>query len=164
MSTPILRAQAIALAIVLAQACASPPKKQATYVPPPPAKQQAGKATKAKSAPPVVETYTTTAPTLGSKTSEPGTAEIEHQKQVTITEKTQIPTLKTTSTKADLNRLEPNQLVALGVSRDLADGIIRYRDSHGYFKSVEELQKVEGMSPEAFSSLKQKVDVGKTTG
>ncbi|HUP58324.1 MAG TPA: helix-hairpin-helix domain-containing protein [Bdellovibrionota bacterium] len=149
MNKPILRVLIVGSAIVIAQACAGPEKKkQAPNTSSPPSS--------------VIEQQPGAAPVLGSQSSEPGTAEIQRQRQVIVTEKTEVPTLKTTSTKADLNRIGSEHLIALGVSPELADSIVRHREEHGDFKSISELLEVDGMNTNVYRSLSRKVGVSRT--
>jgi DNA uptake protein ComE-like DNA-binding protein len=148
MKTSIRRAFVLGFAIVLAQACASPEKKE--------------QAPNASSPPPsaVLDQQAGSAPVLGQQSAEAGTAEIERRR--VVTERTEVPTLKTTSTKADLNRVSAEHLMALGVSRDLAENIIEYRQEHGSFKATNELLEVDGMNAGAYRSLSRKVGVART--
>src|SRR5687768_14901697 len=80
---------------------------------------------------------------LGSHTTE-GETKIMTKRQVTVTEKSDIPTLRVNEVKADINRMEEKHFVALGYPEDVAKNIVEYRDDHGAFKSIDDLRKVDG--------------------
>lgn len=75
----------------------------------------------------------------------------------TVKERTELPTIRVTEEKADLNRMTAQHFVALGVSEELASNIVDYRDTHGKFDSVNQLMEVPGMSRAEFNSIKDQV-------
>lgn len=62
--------------------------------------------------------------------------------------------------RVDLNRADLAALDALpGVGPSLASAIIRYRQEHGPFRSVDDLEKVPGIGPSKLASLRDLVVV-----
>lgn len=62
--------------------------------------------------------------------------------------------------KVDLNRADQAALDALpGVGPSLASAIVRYRQEHGPFRSVDDLEKVPGIGPSKLASLRDLVVV-----
>ncbi|MDI6688898.1 MAG: ComEA family DNA-binding protein [Actinomycetota bacterium] len=60
----------------------------------------------------------------------------------------------------NLNTASVEQLDQLpGIGPVLAQRIIEYRESNGGFKSIDDLQKVEGIGPKKFEQIKDKVTV-----
>ena len=65
------------------------------------------------------------------------------------------------NSKLNINRATAAQLEALpGVGPVLAESIIDYRDSHGGFRRIEELDSVSGIGPSMMRKLKDSVTVG----
>jgi competence protein ComEA len=63
----------------------------------------------------------------------------------------------------DINTATAKDLKALkGVGSKKAEAIVKYRDEHGPFQSVDELRKVKGIGPKILSDNKDKLTVGKT--
>jgi competence protein ComEA len=62
--------------------------------------------------------------------------------------------------KIDINRAEPWLLDALpGIGETRAQAIVDYRNEHGPFKRIKELQKVEGIGPATFDKIKDYITV-----
>ena len=60
----------------------------------------------------------------------------------------------------NINTATRDQLVTLpGIGEAKATAIISYRESHGGFKSVEELQKIEGIKSGVYNKIKDSVSV-----
>lgn len=60
----------------------------------------------------------------------------------------------------NINTATRDQLLTLpGIGEAKAAAIISYRDAHGGFKSVEELQKIEGIKSGVFNKIKDSVSV-----
>src|SRR3954471_8634709 len=123
MKTHLSKVMVMGLSLLVVQACAGPPKKQTTtdiYGPQGSSKQQPGKAG-------VSQGQLSQAPqkeeqpgVIGQVQSETGNAEITQRKQVTVTEKTVVPSIKTSKTRADLNRVKEDHLIALGAPKAVA--------------------------------------------
>lgn len=65
------------------------------------------------------------------------------------------------SAAVDLNNATPEQIDSLpGIGPVLAKRIIEYRESHGGFRSVADLKKVEGIGAKKYEDLKDRVTVG----
>jgi len=59
-----------------------------------------------------------------------------------------------TSTRLDLNAANANELARLpGIGAVMAQRIVDYRETHGRFKSIEELRKVKGIGAKKFAKL-----------
>jgi competence protein ComEA len=63
--------------------------------------------------------------------------------------------------RVDLNRAGKAELMQLpGVGNNLAERILRYRESHGDFQSVEQLRQVSGIGPAMLERLRPWVCIG----
>ncbi len=63
--------------------------------------------------------------------------------------------------KVDLNTATSKQLQMLkGVGKELAKRIVQFREEHGPFTSIQDLQKVKGIGKNKFFNLKDVVTVG----
>jgi len=80
---------------------------------------------------------------LGIVSETPSSAGIPTQR--TVIARQQIPTITVTRVGADINRMSASDFKALGLTGDLAQSIIQYRDAHGPFKSVKDLRNVPNM-------------------
>jgi DNA uptake protein ComE-like DNA-binding protein len=85
---------------------------------------------------------------LGEQNVSAGTAQIQRQKKVvsTVIVKEKIPTVKESTIRADINRMDAKQFAAIGFPRDVAQNIVQYRDRNGPFHSVNDLSNVDGVS------------------
>lgn len=71
-----------------------------------------------------------------------------------------IPAPPAEAGKVSLNQADEKQLTSLpGIGPAMAANIIAYRQEHGSFGSIEELQKVKGIGPAKFAKLKDQVSL-----
>ena len=94
---------------------------------------------------------------LGEEVQIPGTTEIETTKSVS--EQRSIPTIEKRSVQADINRMNADDFVALGMDRNSAAKVVQYRLSVGPFQSVDELRKVPGFDVAWFERLRDRLAV-----
>ncbi len=59
----------------------------------------------------------------------------------------------------DLNTTGPDSLILIGLPHFLANRIVNYRSNGGYFKSVNDLKKIYGMTDEVFNFIKPHLKV-----
>jgi competence protein ComEA len=65
------------------------------------------------------------------------------------------------SLKLDLNRASAAELAELpGVGPVLANRIVSYRNEHGPFKTLDELDKVKGIGPKLLEKLRPLLEIG----
>lgn len=85
---------------------------------------------------------------LGEQNVSSGTAQIQRQKKVvsTVIVKEKIPTVKESTIRADINRMDAKQFTAIGFPSDVSQSIVQYRDRNGPFRSVNDLANVDGVS------------------
>lgn len=85
---------------------------------------------------------------LGEQNVSAGTAQIQRQKKVvsTVIVKEKIPTVKESTIRADINRMDAKQFTAIGFPSDVSQSIVQYRDRNGPFRSVNDLSNVDGVS------------------
>ena len=70
---------------------------------------------------------------------------------------------KLESNSIDLNNASKSQLMRLpGIGEAYAERIIRYRDDHGPFKSVEDLERVKGIGKKTIARLRPFIRVSST--
>lgn len=63
--------------------------------------------------------------------------------------------------KVNLNSASTQELTTLrGIGDKTAQAIVAYRESHGPFKSVEELVEVKGIGEKLMTSLRDQVTIG----
>lgn len=94
-----------------------------------------------------------------------GEAEVEYRSQRQFTEtvlhEANIPTVQTCRTKADINQMEKKDFQALGFAPQAAERIVQQREQQGQFRSVDELSRIQGVSPDEFSQVRNDLAVGK---
>lgn len=95
-------------------------------------------------------------PGLGQPSFKRQEGEVTSKQKVVVRKKVEIPTVRITEEKADLNRMEFQHFKAVGVPSQIAQNILDYRDEIGIFRSVDQLRNVPGMSDEVFAKLKMK--------
>jgi competence ComEA-like helix-hairpin-helix protein len=62
--------------------------------------------------------------------------------------------------KLNLNTATAEELATLErIGPALAERIIRYREEHGPFKTVEQLQRVKGIGPKTFSRIRERIGI-----
>ncbi|HNS72888.1 MAG TPA: helix-hairpin-helix domain-containing protein [bacterium] len=62
--------------------------------------------------------------------------------------------------KLDLNSATAEELATLDrIGPALAARIIRYREEHGPFRTIDQLQQVKGIGPKTFSRIKERIEV-----
>ncbi len=63
--------------------------------------------------------------------------------------------------KVDINSAGVDELITLpGIGETLAKRIIAYREEHGPFVSLDELENVEGIGEKTISSIRDRVSLG----
>ena len=84
---------------------------------------------------------------LGQQTTETGQADVSREvvKRETETMEESIPTVMKGTEKADINRMDTDDFVALGLPEDSAKKITDYREKNGDFASVDALSQVPGI-------------------
>ncbi len=86
---------------------------------------------------------------LGGTAVEKGEKEVEAQREV-VTKRTEtlsedVPTVTTGQQKLDLNRMDTEDFVVLGLDQSVAQRIVDYREKNGPFKSIDELSNIQGI-------------------
>jgi competence protein ComEA len=67
--------------------------------------------------------------------------------------------------KIDLNRASKEELTQLeGIGPSTAQGIVNYREQHGGFKNIEELDNVGGISRTMLDKVRPNVEISGTSG
>lgn len=70
-------------------------------------------------------------------------------------------TVKSAAGKININTASKNELKSLPrIGEKTAEAIIKYREEHGGFKSIEEIMNVKRIGPKTFEGLKDKITVG----
>lgn len=99
---------------------------------------------------------------LGEQNTSTGTAEVQRQKKVisTVIIKDKIPTVRETTVRADINRMNASQFAAIGFPSEVSQSIVQYRDSNGPFHSVKDLAYVDGVSNSMLTKFDGALGVG----
>jgi DNA uptake protein ComE-like DNA-binding protein len=98
-----------------------------------------------------------------AETTERDHANVEVKKEIVDTtrrvetEKESIPTVAITQHKADINRMDSKDFMAMGLSKDAADRVVKYRKDHGDFKSMNDLSQVPGISASWLNTNRDKL-------
>ena len=62
--------------------------------------------------------------------------------------------------KVNLNTASKEELMTLsGIGEVKADAMVRYREEHGSFQSVEDVKKIEGIKDGVFNKIKDQITV-----
>lgn len=65
--------------------------------------------------------------------------------------------------KIDINTAAETELIKLpGIGSVIANRLIKYRETHGRFKSLEELMEVKGIGKKKFKKMKDLITIEKT--
>lgn len=99
---------------------------------------------------------------LGSTARAQSSTEVLTQRKVMRTEtvKRSVPSVRETRVKADINRMDVDDFVVMGLTRQAAESVVQQRQEHGKFKSVEELSQVPGVPQDWFRSVRPKLGAG----
>ena len=63
-------------------------------------------------------------------------------------------------TKISINRADVNKLIELpGIGEKTAIKIIQYRDTYGFFKSIEEIKNISGIGEKKYAKIKDLITV-----
>ena len=73
-------------------------------------------------------------------------AKKETVKKETKTLEEDVPSVVSGQTKFDVNKMNAEDFVAIGLDRDTADRVIQHRDQNGPFSSITDLSGVQGVS------------------
>lgn len=69
-------------------------------------------------------------------------------------------TIVTTNTKVSINKATLEELMTLtGIGEAKAKDIIKYREEHGDFKSIEDLKNVNGIGDSIFDKIKESITI-----
>ncbi len=72
-----------------------------------------------------------------------------------------VPRFFSSVPKVDINSAEVNELMTLpGIGEAIARRIIAYREEHGAFTSLDELENVEGIGKTTISRIRERVSLG----
>jgi len=64
------------------------------------------------------------------------------------------------SSTVNINTADVNELIGLkGIGKSMANAIIRYRETHGLFLSIDEIKKVNGIGEKTFENIKDGIAV-----
>jgi hypothetical protein len=151
--TPLFRT-ALLSSLLLTAACSSGPEPRPEAArpagPPPPEILQ--------------EQFTGDSSQLGGVAERQGQAVVRGER-VIVEKRTEpvredIPTIIQGQRKADLNRMQVKDFVALGLPTPAAQNVVRYRQEHGgRFNSVDELGQVPGLDPNWFNQNRENLGI-----
>lgn len=104
------------------------------------------------------------APALGETQRSAGEAKLKTERQVTrtITSESDIPTVRSATVKGDINRMDEKNFVTLGFPKTVAKNIVQYREDHGPFRSVDELDQVQGVDDRMLSRVRDKLGASRS--
>ena len=98
----------------------------------------------------------------GAKIAEEKAAEVKEEEAVEkpAETKSSSASTQTVSSKININTSSAAELDKLpGIGPTYAQRIIDYRDAHGGFKSISEIQNVKGIGPKTFEKLKDMIEI-----
>lgn len=65
--------------------------------------------------------------------------------------------------KININTAPAHELQRLyGIGEAIAEDIIRYRETQGFFQSIEEIMEIDGIGPMVFENIKEYITVGES--
>ena len=101
------------------------------------------------------------APEFGKGESSADHASVVTQEKVvrTVEKREDIPVVRSTHMGANINKMNVQNFATLGFPGPVAQKIVKYRDDHGDFKSVDDLKNVEGMDQAGLERIKPKLAV-----
>lgn len=88
-------------------------------------------------------------------------SEISGTREVVKTEEyeAEIPVIIRSSRRADINKMEKEDFVALGLSPEISEKVVEFRDDQDKFRSVSELSQVPGMDMAWLNRTRDKLGV-----
>lgn len=96
---------------------------------------------------------------LGEPMTRQGSETVASEQQITVTRKTEFPTVERSEIRADINRMNERHFTAMGFPSDLSKRIVQFREDEGPFGSVDDLMRVPGMDPELLAQRRDKLGV-----
>lgn len=97
---------------------------------------------------------------LGSTQRAEGATEVKRKVVRTETVNRDVPTIRETRVKADINRMEAEDFVLMGMSREVAEKVVESRDDDGRFRSLDDLRRVPGVSAKWIRANRAKLGAG----
>lgn len=92
-----------------------------------------------------------------------GSTDVEYQTKRRITQtllkEEQIPTIQVCETKANINEMDKKDFQALGFDKNTSEKIVQQREEKGQFASVDELSRIQGVSQDNLSQIRDDLGV-----